>query len=67
VIREQLALQVLLGQEVDALYNRLFEEYPQYSDIPSFDQLELEVTPEMEAAAQFLVDLLGDNPSNIHC
>jgi hypothetical protein len=61
-IQHDLAFEALSREEVDALYEKLLKEYPQYSDIPSFDQVELEVTPEMEAAAKFIVELLGETP-----
>jgi hypothetical protein len=59
-IQHDLAFEALSREEVDALYKKLIEDHPQYQDIPSFDQVELEVTPEMEAAARFMVELLGE-------
>jgi hypothetical protein len=61
-LQHDLAFEALSREEVDALYQKLIEDHPQYSDIPSFDQVELAVTPEMDAAAKFLVDLLGETP-----
>jgi hypothetical protein len=61
-LQHDLAFEALSREQVDALYQKLIEEYPKYSDIPSFDHVDLAVTPEMEAAAQFLVDLLSETP-----
>jgi hypothetical protein len=59
-IQHDLAFEALSPQEVNALYEQLLAEHQQdISTIPSFDQVELEVTPEMQVAAKFLVELLG--------
>src|SRR3972149_3810776 len=60
-IQHDLAFEALSREEVDALYQKLLEEVRHnQTTIPGFEQVELEVTPEMEAAARFLVGLLVD-------
>jgi hypothetical protein len=60
-IQHDLAFEGLSREEVNALYEKLIADHQQnITDIPAFDQVELEVTPEMEAAAKFLVELLGE-------
>jgi hypothetical protein len=62
-IQHDLAFEALSREEVDALYEKLLNDNQQnITTIPTFDQVELEVTPEMEAAAKFLVELLGKTP-----
>jgi len=61
-IQHDLAFEALSREQVDALYQKLLEDYQQnQTTVPSFDQVELEITPEMEAAAKFLVELLGED------
>jgi hypothetical protein len=62
-IQHDLAFEALSPEEVDALYEKLIADYQQsQTAIPDFEQVQLEVTPEMEAAARFLVELLGETP-----
>jgi len=61
-IQHDLAFEALSVEEVDALYNQLLADWQQNkTTIPDFGQVELEVTPEMEGAARFLVELLGED------
>jgi hypothetical protein len=62
-IQHDLAFETLSREEVDALYEKLLDDYRKNNtDLPDFDQVELVVTPEMEAAAKFIVELLGETP-----
>jgi len=62
-IQHDLAFESLSREEVNALYEKLVHENQQTKTaIPDFDQVELEVTPEMEAASKFIVGLLGETP-----
>jgi hypothetical protein len=59
-IQHDLAFEALSREEVDALYQKLVDEQQQNkTGFPAFDQVDLEITPEMEAAAKFIVELLG--------
>jgi len=61
-IQHDLAFEALSQAEVDALYDRLLEESQQaQAAVPAFAQVELEVTPEIEAAARFIIELLGED------
>jgi hypothetical protein len=61
-IQHDLAFEALSREEVDALYEKVLEGWREnQTDMPAFDQVELEVTPEMEAAAKFIVELLGES------
>lgn len=58
-IEHDLAFYALTDAEVQALYERLREEYSDPGEtLPSFDDLELTLTPDVATAAQFLVDVL---------
>jgi hypothetical protein len=58
-LEHDMAFYTLSDQDVEDLYNRLISESrEQGRPIPSFDALQLELTPEAKAAAQFIVDLL---------
>ena len=62
-IQHDLAFENLSPDEVNVLYKKLLDDRQQNkTGIPAFDQVELEITPEMEAAAKFLVGLLGETP-----
>lgn len=62
-IQHDLAFEALAPAEVNALYDRLIKEWEQKQTAPpQFDQVELEVTPEMETAARFIVELLRETP-----
>lgn len=59
-IERDLAFEALTNEEVQALYQKLTEEHNQdQAPIPSFDEAPLDITPEVQKAAQFLVDLLS--------
>ena len=57
-IERDIAFLTLSEQEVQAMYDRLIEAAGGDYAFPSFDELELEVTPEAEQAARFMVELL---------
>jgi hypothetical protein len=57
-IARDVAFLNLPSDEVQAMYDRLRKEAGDRYDFPSFDGLELDVSPEAAQAAQFLVDLL---------
>ena len=62
-IQHDLAFEYLSDDEVIALYKKLLDEHQQKkNEIPTFEQVELEATPEVEAAAKFLAELLGKTP-----
>jgi hypothetical protein len=62
-IQHDLAFESLSDDEVIALYKKLYNEHQQNkTEIPTFEQVELEATPEVEAAAKFLAELLGKTP-----
>jgi hypothetical protein len=59
-IEHDLAFEALSNEEVQALYQDLLDASPQgLGGIPGFDQVELATTPEMEAAAAYLVGVLA--------
>jgi len=58
-LEHDLAYYALTDAEVQALYDQLLGEYRETGgEIPSFEELELSLTPEVKAAAQFLLDVL---------
>jgi hypothetical protein len=58
-LEHDLAFYALTDAEVQALYVQLLEEYRDPGgSIPSFDEVELTLTPDVKAAAQFLLDVL---------
>jgi hypothetical protein len=58
-LEHDLAYYALTDAEVEALYEQLLAEYKdEGKKIPSFEELELALTPEVKAAAQFLLDVL---------
>jgi hypothetical protein len=61
-LEHDLAFYALTDSDVQALYEKLAEEYAEPGGAPpTFEELELELPPEAKAAAQFLVDLLMGN------
>jgi hypothetical protein len=61
-IERDVAFLNLSGTETQALYDDLIAAAGDSYTFPSFDELELEITPEAVEAARFLVDLLlGEN------
>ena len=46
------------SEETQALYDELLEAAGDSYDYPRFDELDLDVSPEAEQAARFLVDLM---------
>ncbi len=59
-IQHDLAFETLSRDDLYALYEKVVAESDQNKTaIPSFDQVELEVTADMEAAAKFIVELLS--------
>lgn len=60
-IERDLAFEALTDQEVQALYQTIIDESNQgQKPAPSFDEAVLDITPEAQKAAQFLVDLLTE-------
>jgi hypothetical protein len=58
-LEHDLAFYALTDADVQALYNKLLEEYQDPGEhIPSFEEVELTLTPDVKAAAQFLLDIL---------
>jgi hypothetical protein len=58
-LEHDLAFYALTDADVQALYNKLLEEYQDSGEhIPSFEEMELTLTPDVKAAAQFLLDIL---------
>lgn len=60
-IERDIAFLSLPSADVQALYDQLIEAAGDKHTYPSFDELELDVTPEAAAAARFLVQLLIEN------
>jgi len=60
-LEHDLAYYALSDEDIQALYERLIQEsQAQSQSIPTFDQLNIELTPEARAAAEFIVDLLTE-------
>jgi hypothetical protein len=58
-IEHDMAFYALSDAEVSGLYDRLVNEWQTLGQtIPDFEALDLEVTPDAEAAAQFIISLL---------
>jgi hypothetical protein len=58
-LERDFAYYALSDEDVRALYARLLEEYSDPGEtIPSFNELELTLTADVRAAAQFLIDVL---------
>jgi len=58
-LEHDFAFYALTDEDVQALYARLLEEYSDPGEtIPSFNELELTLTADARAAAQFLIDVL---------
>jgi hypothetical protein len=60
-LEHDLAFYSLTDADVQALYDRVLEEYRESNQtVPSFETLELTLTPDVKTAAQYLVDLLAE-------
>jgi hypothetical protein len=58
-LEHDLAFYALTDSDVQALYEKLAGEYAEPGDPPpTFEELELALTPDVKAAAKFIVDLL---------
>jgi hypothetical protein len=58
-LEHDLAFYTLTDAEVDALYARLLKEWEETGgSIPTFNSVEFPLTPDVRAAARFLLDLL---------
>jgi hypothetical protein len=57
-LEQDMAFYALTEEEVQALYQRLYEEHKTDYDFPEFNALPLDLTPDARAAAQFILDLL---------
>jgi hypothetical protein len=58
-IQHDMAFYALSDADVQALYDRLISDWQNNGQsAPSFEALQLELTPDAKAAAQFIVDLL---------
>lgn len=58
-IEHDMAYYALTEEELASLYDRLVAEWQeQQNTIPGFDYVDLEITPEAKAAAQFIINLL---------
>ena len=57
-LEHDMAFYALTDEEVKALYDQIGKESEQGQSPPSFEALSLELTPEAEAATQFIIDML---------
>ncbi|MBI4731411.1 MAG: twin-arginine translocation signal domain-containing protein [Chloroflexi bacterium] len=57
-LEHDMAFYALTDEEVSALYERLVTEWQSQQAVPAFEDLELEITPDAQAAAQFIINLL---------
>lgn len=58
-LEHDMAFYALSSEDISELYTRLIQEAQENgTPIPSFEDIELELTPEARAAAQFIIDLL---------
>ena len=58
-LEQDMAWYALTEQEVDALYEHLSQQNPNFDEpFPDFNALPLDLTPDARAAAQFILDLL---------
>jgi hypothetical protein len=58
-LEHDMAYIALTDEEISSLYDRLVAEWQsQQQTVPSFGELELEITPDCKTAAQFIIDLL---------
>ena len=58
-LEHDLAFYALSDSDVQALYDKLLEEYREPDgSIPTFEEVELTLTPDAKTAAEFLLDLL---------
>jgi len=57
-LEHDMAFYALTEKEVQALYDRLYQEHADDYDFPAFEALPLDLTPDVRAAAQFILDLL---------
>jgi hypothetical protein len=57
-LEHDMAFYALTEQEVQALYERLYQEHKEDFDFPEFEALPLDLTPDARAAALFILDLL---------
>jgi hypothetical protein len=58
-LEHDMAFYALTDEEVASLYDRLIIEWQsQQQSGPTFEELELEITPDSKAAAQFIISLL---------
>jgi hypothetical protein len=58
-LEHDMAYYALTDEELSGLYDRLVAEWERLGQaIPVFDEFDLEVTPEAQAAAQFIISLL---------
>ena len=58
-LEHDLAYYHLTEEEISTLYDSLVAEWQeQQTTIPGFEELDLEITPEVKTAAQFIIDLL---------
>ena len=58
-LEHDMAFYALTDEEVASLYDRLIIEWQsQQQSAPTFEELELEITPDAKAAAQFIISLL---------
>jgi hypothetical protein len=58
-LEHDMAFYALTEAEVQALYDRIVTEWQTQGQVtPSFENVELEITPEAKAAAQFIISLL---------
>jgi len=58
-LEHDMAFYALTDEEVNTLYNRIVTEWQsQGQSAPSFADVDLEITPDAEAAAQFIISLL---------
>lgn len=57
-LEHDLSFYALNEEDIQALYSQIQREYDPGKEPPSFEELPLELTPEAQEAAQFIIDLL---------
>jgi beta-glucosidase/6-phospho-beta-glucosidase/beta-galactosidase len=60
-LEHDMAFYALTDEQVTGLYDRVVEEWQsQQKTVPDFEAVDLEITPDASAAAQFIISLLTD-------
>jgi hypothetical protein len=59
-LEKDMAFYALSEEETQALYQRMIDEMQTGGPYPSFNELELELTPDAREAARFILNLLSN-------